>query len=89
VTQTITRIRDGWDSVDESLDAAADRLINSAVGMGVAGVNLGFGAYFVLTIATEWQSISSTTSVAMTALAAVISLSIVLSGFMLAWRDDV
>ncbi|WP_058997733.1 hypothetical protein [Haloarcula sp. CBA1127] len=85
MTQTITRIRDGWDSVDESLATAADRLTNSFAGAAVAGINLGFGFFFVL--ATARQSVAA--SPAMTAVAGLLSLSILLSGFMLAWGDDV
>ncbi|AJF26815.1 hypothetical protein SG26_14295 [Haloarcula sp. CBA1115] len=85
MTETIRRVRDGWGSVDESLHTAADRLINSFAGAAVAGINLGFGFFFVL--ATARQSVS--TSPAMTALAGLLSLSILLSGFMLAWGDDV
>lgn len=84
MTGTITRVRDGWDRVDESLATAADRLTDSFAGAAVAGINLAFGFFFVL--ATARQSVSA--SPAMTALAGLLSLSILLSGFMLAWGDD-
>lgn len=89
MTETITRVRDGWDQVDESLSAAADRLINSYVGVVVAGSNLGVGGYLVLSVAVRWQSLAGSTSLVMMVFAALLSLSLFLSGFMLAWGDDV
>ncbi|WP_336330001.1 hypothetical protein [Haloarcula sp. CGMCC 1.2071] len=89
MTGTITRVRDGWDSVDESLHTAADQLINSFAGAAVAGINLGSGAFLILSFAMSWQSLSGSFSLALTAFGGLLSLSILLSGFMLAWGDDV
>jgi len=85
VTTAIARVRDGWDRVDESLDAAANHLINSFVGMAVAGINLGVGAYLSVSIPANGLS----ASLAEMAFIVLISLSMVLSGFMLGWGDDV